>query len=115
MKALTSTVPLVILGFLALLIELFLLYQILRRNVHQPLAKLAIATESMAQGNFEMELETDRRDEIGSLARSFSSMASQIQTSFSQLATYNETLETQVQTRTQELENTLTENGNQSN
>lgn len=107
MKALISTVPLVIFGFLALLIELFLLYQILRRNVHQPLAKLAIATESLAQGNFEMELETERRDEIGSLARSFTSMASQLQTSFSQLATYNETLETQVQTRTQELENTL--------
>ena len=106
-KALISAAPLVILGFLALLIELFVLYQILRRNVHQPLAKLAIATESLAQGDFEMKLETDRRDEIGSLARSFSSMASQLQTSFSQLATYNETLETQVQTRTQELENTL--------
>ena len=109
MKALISTAPLVILGFLALLIELFVLYQILRRNVHLPLAKLAIATESLAQGNFEMQLETERRDEIGSLARSFSSMASQLQMSFSQLATYNETLETQVQTRTQELENTLTD------
>ncbi len=107
MKALISTAPLVILGFLALLIELFVLYQILRRNVHLPLAKLAIATESLAQGNFEMQLETERRDEIGSLARSFSSMASQLKTSFSQLATYNETLETQVQTRTQELENLL--------
>lgn len=107
MKALISTAPLVILGFLALLIELFVLYQILRRNVHLPLTKLAIATESLAQGNFEMQLETERRDEIGSLARSFSRMASQLQTSFSQLATYNETLETQVKTRTQELENIL--------
>ena len=107
MKALISTTPLVILGFLALLTELFLLYQILRRNVHLPLAKLAIATESLARGNFEMQLETERRDEIGSLARSFSSMASQLKASFSQLATYNETLETQVQTRTQELENIL--------
>lgn len=107
MKALILTAPLVILGFLALLIELFLLYQILRRNVHLPLAKLAIATESLAQGNFEMQLETERRDEVGSLARSFSSMASQLKASFSQLADYNETLETQVQTRTQELENLL--------
>ena len=107
MKALISTAPLVILGFLALSIELFVLYQILRRNVHLPLAKLAIATESLAQGSFEMQLETERRDEIGSLARSFSRMASQLQTSFSQLATYNETLETQVKTRTQELENIL--------
>ena len=109
MKALNSTAPLVIFGFLALLIELFLLYRILRRNVHQPLAKLSVATESLAQGDFEMELETERPDEIGSLARSFSSMASQLQASFSQLATYNETLEIQVQARTQELENTLTD------
>ena len=109
LKALTSTAPLVILGFLALLLELFLLYRILRRNVHQPLAKLAIATESLTQGHFEVELETERPDEIGSLARSFSSMASQLQASFSQLATYNETLEIQVQARTQELENTLTD------
>ncbi len=109
MKALSSTAPLVIFGFLALLIELFLLYRILRRNVHQPLAKLSIATESLAQGHFEMELETERPDEIGSLARSFSSMASQLQASFSQLARYNETLEIQVQARTQELENTLTD------
>lgn len=108
-KALASTVPLVTLGFLTLLMELFLLYQILRRNVHQPLAKLAIATESLAQGNFEMELETSRRDEIGSLARSFSSMASQLQASFSQLSTCNETLETQVQAQTQELKNTVTD------
>ncbi len=106
-KALISTAPLIIVGLLALLTELFLLYRVLRRNVHLPLAKLAIATESLAQGDFEVQLETERRDEIGSLARSFSSMASQLQTSFSQLATYNETLETQVQTRTQELENIL--------
>jgi two-component system NtrC family sensor kinase len=109
MKALTSIAPLVILGFLSLLIEIFLLYQILRRNVHQPLAKLVLATESLAQGNFEMELETDRRDEIGSLARSFSSMASQLQTSFSELSTCNETLATEVQDRTQELKNAVTD------
>jgi two-component system NtrC family sensor kinase len=109
MKALTSIAPLVILGFLSLLIEIFLLYQILRRNVHQPLAKLVLATESLAQGNFEMELETDRRDEIGSLARSFSSMASQLQASFSELSTCNETLATEVQDRTQELKNAVTD------
>ena len=109
MKALTSTAPLVILGFLSLLIEIFLLYRILRRNVHQPLAKLVLATESLAQGNFEMELETDRRDEIGSLARSFSSMASQLQASFSELSTCNETLATEVQDRTQELKNAVTD------
>jgi two-component system, NtrC family, sensor kinase len=107
LKAIEQTLPLIIFGLLGLLLELFLLYRVLRRNVHMPLVKLSAATRAIASGNFEIELETRREDEIGSLARSFSSMVSQLQTSFSQLATYNETLESQVQERTQELSNTL--------
>jgi two-component system, NtrC family, sensor kinase len=94
---------------LALLLELFLLYRVLRQNVHLPLVKLTAATRAIARGDFKIELDTGRSDELGSLARSFSSMVSQLQTSFSQLATYNENLESQVQERTQELSNTLTD------
>ncbi len=108
LKAIEQTLPLIIFGLLALLLELFMLYWVLRRNVHRPLSKLSEATRAIARGDFEVELDTQRSDELGSLARSFSSMVSQLQTSFSQLATYNETLESQVQERTQELSNTLT-------
>ncbi len=108
LKAIEQTLPLIVFGLLALLVELFLLYWVLRRNVHRPLFKLSAATRAIARGDFEIELDTQRSDELGSLARSFSSMVSQLQTSFSQLATYNETLESQVQERTQELSNTLT-------
>lgn len=108
LKAIEQTSPLIILGLLALLLELFLLYRVLHRNVHQPLFRLSEATRAIARGEFDIELDTARTDELGSLARSFSSMVSQLQTSFSQLASYNETLESQVQERTQELSDTLT-------
>ncbi len=108
LKAIEQTLPLIVLGILALFLELFLLYRVLRRNVHLPLFKLSAATRAIERGDFEVELDTQRPDELGSLARSFSSMVSQLQTSFSQLETYNETLESQVQERTQELSNTLT-------
>ncbi len=107
-KGIEQTLPLILFGSLGLLMELFLLYRVLRRNVHYPLAKLSAATQAIARGDFEVELETRREDEIGSLARSFSSMVSQLQSSFSQLEVYNETLESQVQERTHELSETLT-------
>lgn len=106
-QAIEQTLPLIIFGILGLFTELYLIYRVLRRNVHQPLAKLSTATAAIAKGRFEVELPTDRPDELGRLANSFSSMAAQLQTSFSKLATYNETLEAQVQERTQELSNTL--------
>jgi two-component system, NtrC family, sensor kinase len=108
-KAIKQTMPLIVFGVLALLMELLLLYQVLRRNVHRPLAKLSAATDSISHGDFEVKLDTNRADELGSLARSFSSMVSQLQTSFSQLASYNATLETQVQDKTEALSNTLTD------
>jgi two-component system, NtrC family, sensor kinase len=109
LKAIERTLPLIVFGLLGLLLELFLLYRALHYNVYRPLAKLTAATRAIARGDFEIELDTARSDELGSLARSFSSMVSQLQTSFSQLATYNETLESQVQDRTQELSTTLTD------
>lgn len=99
--------PLVWFGGLGLLLELGLLYGILRRTVRRPLVNLSAATDAIARGDFDIELETSRNDEIGQLARSFNSMAEQLQASFYQLAQQNEQLEDQVQIRTQELEQTI--------
>ncbi len=106
--ALLEIAPILSLGILALLLELFLLYQVLRHQIHQPLSKLSAATEAVARGEFDITLDRDREDEVGRLARSFTSMAEQVQSSFSQLSRNNEQLETQVHIRTQELETTLT-------
>jgi two-component system, NtrC family, sensor kinase len=107
--ALWDIAPTLGVGILALLTELFLLYQVLRYQIHQPLSKLSAATEAVARGEFDIALDRDREDEVGRLARSFTSMAEQLQGSFYQLSQNNEQLETQVKIRTQELETTLTD------
>lgn len=96
-------------GSLTLLSELFILYRILRRQVHQPLNQLLQATEKVARGEFEVQLNCDRTDELGRLARSFTSMAAQLQALFQQLEVQNEQLEVQVQIRTMELSSALQE------
>ena len=105
--ALDEITPLLILGGVALLTELFLLYQILRHHLQRPLSQLSAATEALSQGDFEVTLDSDRTDELGQLARSFSRMAEQLQASFCELSHSNDRLEDQVNLRTQELETTL--------
>jgi two-component system, NtrC family, sensor kinase len=107
--ALREIAPILTVGILALLTELFLLYQVLRHQIHQPLSKLSAATEAVARGEFDIAIDCDREDEVGRLARSFTSMAEQLQGSFAQLSDQNDQLETQVKIRTQELETTLTD------
>lgn len=44
-----------------------------------PISKLTAATERIAQGNFTIDLDINREDEIGKLAKSFSMMAKQLE------------------------------------
>jgi len=48
------------------------------RQISQPLRKLDAASRAMAAGDFEQRVEVDREDEVGRLARSFSSMAERV-------------------------------------
>lgn len=50
----------------------------LARQIAQPLRKLDLASEAMAAGDFEQRVEVDREDEVGRLARSFTTMASRV-------------------------------------
>lgn len=106
--ALGEIMPLLTLGIVTLLIELFCLYQILRYHLQRPLGQLSAATEALSRGDFRVTLDSDRTDELGQLARSFSRMTEQLQASFCDLSRSNDHLEDQVQIRTQELETTLT-------
>jgi len=51
---------------------------VIGRNITRPLSKLTIAADSMAQGTFDIDVPTDRRDEVGHLARAFSAMAANV-------------------------------------
>ncbi|MEG5035878.1 ATP-binding protein [Microcoleus sp. AT3-D2] len=64
--------------------------------VTNPILSLNTAAKNIAKGEWNKTVETERSDELGELAKSFNSMAQQLQQSF-------ETLEQRVQERTAEL------------
>ncbi len=92
-----------ILGLISLLIEVLVLFLILRTQVAKPLHDFIFATQQIAAGNFSIKsqqpdeqgpvtqypLPVERSDELGQLANSFHSMAAQLKTSFDTLATKN--------------------------
>ena len=51
---------------------------VLARQVAQPVRKLTAASAAMALGDFDQRVEVDRDDEIGRLARSFTTMAQRV-------------------------------------
>jgi signal transduction histidine kinase/CheY-like chemotaxis protein len=84
-------------GAIALLIEILLLHSVLHRKISTPLGELIKATDRVSAGNFDVQLDTTKNDELGRLASAFEGMAGQLQDSFS-------TLEVRVAERTTELE-----------
>ncbi|MEG4440782.1 ATP-binding protein [Microcoleus sp. AT9_B5] len=66
------------------------------RWVTNPILSLNAAAKNIAKGEWDKTVESERSDELGELAKSFNSMAQQLQQSF-------ETLEQRVQERTAEL------------
>ncbi|MEG4573133.1 ATP-binding protein [Microcoleus sp. N3A4] len=66
------------------------------RWVTNPISILNTAAKNIAKGEWDKTVESERSDELGELAKSFNSMAQQLQQSF-------ETLEHRVQERTAEL------------
>ena len=95
-KALELSQFVLALGFVSLLVEVSLLFVVLRHDIARPLQNLLSATQQLATGNFQVELDTERQDELGQLARSFTEMSHQLQESF-------QTLEQRVEQRTTEL------------
>ncbi|MBD2414986.1 hypothetical protein FACHB389_22465 [Nostoc calcicola FACHB-389] len=103
-KAFATVQFIIFLGLTSLLIEIVVLYLILRRQISSPLTKLMAATESIAAGNWNIKLDVTRQDELGRLAYLFHKMAQELRESFSTLAKTNEELELRVAKRTAELQ-----------
>jgi signal transduction histidine kinase/CheY-like chemotaxis protein len=102
-KAFSTAWILLVLGLISLLIEIGIVYYILNRQLSTPLTNLMKATENIAAGNLDVELDENRQDELGRLAYLFNKMALQLRESFSKLARTNEELELRVDERTAEL------------
>jgi two-component system, NtrC family, sensor kinase len=106
-RAFASISPLLLLTFCAVGIEIVVLQWVFRSQVSNPLGKLVKATQQIADGQFQIQLQTQRQDEMGSLAQSFSQMACKLAGSFEQLSQQQATLETQVEERTKALSEAL--------
>lgn len=63
------------------------------RSVAKPILRLNAAAKDIARGEGAQTLEFDRADEVGELAKSFTSMVSQLQTSFAALEKKNQELQ----------------------
>ena len=89
------------LGMILLLLEIILLYFLLRKQVAQPLQEFLSATQQISAGNFRLEtkdkqgriiqqtLPAERDDELGELASSFNGMVEQLKSSFDTLEVKN--------------------------
>jgi two-component system sensor histidine kinase/response regulator len=94
------------------LVVLVVVVTVIARRLGQPLLGLTNAASDIEQGNFcEDTLGSlpRRRDELGGLARSFQTMARNIQAREKSLAELNQNLEKTVQKRTEELTTRATE------
>ncbi|WP_339384161.1 response regulator [Microcoleus sp. LEGE 07076] len=63
------------------------------RSIVRPILGLNAAAKNIARGEWDQKLEFDRADEVGELAKSFTSMVYQLQTSFTALENKNQELQ----------------------
>ncbi|MFY0568658.1 ATP-binding protein [Archangium lansingense] len=92
-----------LLGLLSLVLELVIMAWVLRHQITRPLESFTQAADRVASGDFHVELDTSRNDELGQLARSFRTMADKVQHREQALREANEGLEQHVEERTREL------------
>jgi two-component system NtrC family sensor kinase len=90
-------------GVASLLLELLIMYWVLRQEISRPLQALTQATHAVAAGDFQVKLASAREDELGVLAIAFRKMADKVQQREEELRKANEGLEHRVEERTREL------------
>ncbi len=66
-------------------IFLVIIVNILSYTISNPIIKLQKATEQLSKGNIEIEVESDSKDEIGELVRSFNTMTKELKRSRAEL------------------------------
>ena len=100
-----------ILGIISLLLEIAILHFVLKRQVSTPLMHLMEATNRIASGDFSIELNAERQDEVGHLANLFNTMSGEINAREAalekarlELEGMNQNLEQRVMDRTVQLE-----------
>jgi signal transduction histidine kinase/CheY-like chemotaxis protein len=77
---------------------------ILARRIAAPLRRIVAFTRKLADGDFEQQLEVERGDEVGDLARSLDQMVRRLHEYRGQVEHYQRNLQTEVEERTVELQ-----------
>ncbi|HYO69503.1 MAG TPA: HAMP domain-containing protein, partial [Archangium sp.] len=90
-------------GGVSLLLELAIMSWVLRRHITRPLLAFSRAATQVEAGDFRVELDTSREDELGQLAQVFQRMAHEVHRREDALRHANEGLEHRVEERTREL------------
>jgi C4-dicarboxylate-specific signal transduction histidine kinase len=90
-------------GLASLVLELAIMFWVLREQISRPLLAFVHTTGRISAGDFKVELDTRRQDELGQLARAFRLMADEVQQREEALRQANEGLEQRVDERTREL------------
>ncbi|WNG19203.1 ATP-binding protein [Cystobacter fuscus] len=101
--ALRSARYVLVFGLMSLLLELIIMYWVLQRQIARPLLGLTQAADHVASGDFQVELDCARRDELGRLASAFRTMSDKVRQREEQLRQANDGLEQRVEERTREL------------
>lgn len=86
-------------GGIALILEIAIIYDVLRQQIAHPLQQMLQATKQLSKGDFAVHLPPERNDELGQLSNAFNQMSQQLQDLFS-------TLEQRITERTIELQST---------
>ncbi len=88
-------------SFLLLFIALFAF--LLSKRFSKPIVELSADAQQIELGNFDLQIKTERKDEIGNLANSFRKMQSSLKNMVEELKHINLHLEKKVYERTQDL------------
>jgi signal transduction histidine kinase len=92
MERINANTRLTLLLCLAALMGATVLGILIVRWIAQPVLSLSQSAKALAKGEWEPTVNIDRADELGELATSFNSMASQLKASFDEMKTLNEIL-----------------------
>ena len=93
----------IIIGCSIIVVLLLMVSYFVSRNFSRPLQILSEDAIELAKGNFDVEIEIQRKDEIGVLATSFRKMQHSIRKLINELKDINQNLEHKVEERTAEI------------
>jgi methyl-accepting chemotaxis protein len=68
-----------LMGLLSLVVVIIVVFLVLRQQVSVPLKELTMATNRIAEGDFNISVENHRQDELGTLAQALNLMAQEVE------------------------------------